>query len=62
MDWKVLLVGMVMLVAGGALAWRFRASKFGSEPGPGCAMAVALLLLMTGILMVFVALMFRPTV
>ena len=62
MDWKVLLVGMVMLVAGGALAWRFRASKFGSELGPGCAMAVALLLLMTGILMVFVALMFRPTV
>lgn len=62
MDWKLLLIGAVMLVAGGALAWRYRASKFGSEPGPGCAMAFALLLLMTGILTLFVALVFRVTV
>ena len=59
MDWKLLLIGAVMLVAGGLLAWRFRTSNFGSQPGPGCAMAVALLLLLTGILTVGVGLFFK---
>jgi hypothetical protein len=59
MDWKMLLISVVMLVAGGALAWRFRKSKYASEPGPGCAMAVALLLLLTGLLTLIVALVFR---
>jgi hypothetical protein len=58
-DWKMLLIGAVMLVAGVALAWRFRKSKFGSEPGPGCAMAFALLLLMTGAMTIVVGLVFR---
>lgn len=61
MDWKMLLISAVMLVAGGLLAWRFRGSKFGSEPGPGCAMAVALLMLLTGVLTLFVTLFFRVT-
>lgn len=56
MDWKLLLIGAVMLVAGGFLAWRFRQSKFGSEPGPGCAMAFALLLMMTGVMTLVVGL------
>ena len=51
-----------MLVAGGLLAWRYRGSKFGTEPGPGCAMAVALLMLLTGVLTLFVTLLFRVTV
>jgi len=55
----MLLIGAVMLVAGIALAWRFRKSKFGSEPGPGCAMAFALLLLMTGAMTIVVGLVFR---
>ncbi len=59
MDWKLLLIGLVMLAAGGFLAWRFRKSKFGSEPGPGCAMAFALILLMTGLLTLIVGLVFR---
>ncbi len=59
MDWKLILIGAVMLVAGGLLAWRFRTSNFGSQPGPGCAMAVALLLLLTGILTVGVGLFFK---
>ncbi len=62
MDWKMLLISAAMLVAGGLLAWRFRGSKFGSEPGPGCAMAVALLLLLTGAMTLIVALLFRVTV
>jgi hypothetical protein len=61
MDWKMLLISAAMLVAGGLLAWRYRGSKFGSEPGPGCAMAVALLLLLTGAMTLIVAL-FRVTV
>ncbi len=59
MDWKMLLIGAVMLVAGGFLAWRFRTSNFGSQPGPGCAMAVALLMLLTGVLTLFVGLLFK---
>ncbi len=59
MDWKLLVIGAVMLVAGGFLAWRFRQSKFGSEPGPGCAMAFALLLMLTGVMTLVVGLVFR---
>lgn len=59
MDWKLLLIGGVMLVAGGFLAWRFRTSSFGSQPGPGCAMAVALLMLMTGVGTIFVGVFFK---
>lgn len=59
MDWKLLLIGVAMLVAGGFLAFRFRNSKFGSESGPGCAMAFALLLLMTGVATIVVGIMFR---
>lgn len=59
MDWKLLLIAIVMIVLGGLLAWRFRASKFGSETGPGCAMAFALLLLMTGLATLVVGLIFR---
>lgn len=59
MDWKLLLIGLAMMAAGGFLAWRFRKSKFGSEAGPGCVMAFALLLLLTGILTLIVGLLFR---
>lgn len=62
MDWKLLLISAVMLVAGGLLAWRYRGSKFGSEPGPGCAMAFALLLMLTGAMALIVGLVFRVTV
>ena len=62
MDWKLLLISAVMLVAGGLLAWRYRGSKFGSEPGPGCAMALALLLMLTGAMTLIVGLVFRVTV
>jgi len=59
MDWKMLLIGLAMMTAGGLLAWRFRKSKFGSEPGPGCVMTFALLLLLTGVLTLIVGLVFR---
>ena len=62
MDWKMLLIGVVMLIAGGALAWRFRGSHYGSEMAPGCAMAFALLLLLTGISTLIVGMVFRVTV
>ncbi|OYW42291.1 MAG: hypothetical protein B7Z38_05505 [Rhodobacterales bacterium 12-64-8] len=54
MDWKMILIGLAMMVAGGFLAWRLRKTKFGAEMGPGCAMAFALLMLLTGVLAVFV--------
>ena len=56
MDWKLLVIGAVMLVAGGFLAWRFRQAKFASEPVPGCAMAFALLLMLTGVMTLVVGL------
>jgi LPXTG-motif cell wall-anchored protein len=59
MDWKLLLIGLAMLVAGGFLAWRFRKSKFASETGPGCAMAVALLLMLTGVMALIVGVAVR---
>ncbi len=59
MDWKLLLIGGVMLVAGGLLAWRFRSSPYRTESGPGCAMAFALLLLLTGLLTMGVGLIFK---
>lgn len=50
MDWKLLLIGAVMMLGGGFLAWRFRASNYRTQTGPGCAMAFALLMLLTGVL------------
>lgn len=59
MDWKLLLIGVVMLIAGGLLAWRFRKSKYGSEVGPGCVMAFALILLLTGLLTIGLGFAFK---
>lgn len=59
MDWKLLLIGAVMLVAGGFLAWRFRQSNFATNAGAGCAMSVALLMLLTGVLTLGVGLFFH---
>lgn len=59
MDWKLLLIGAVMLVAGGALTWRFRKSNFGTSVGAGCAMSVGLLLMLIGVLSVFVGFLFK---
>lgn len=59
MDWKMILIGVAMLIAGGFLAWRLRKSKFSTEAGPGCMMAFALLLLLTGVLTLVVGLVFR---
>lgn len=59
MDWKMIAIGLAMLVAGGFLAWRLRKSKFSTEAGPGCIMAFALLLLLTGVLAVIVGLVFK---
>ena len=59
MDWKLLLIGVVMMVAGGGLAWRFRRSKYTSDMGAGCVMAFALILLMTGFLTVGLGFAFK---
>ena len=50
MDWKLLLIGVVMAVIGGVIMWRFRKSKFNSDLGAGCVMALGLVLVGTGIL------------
>lgn len=50
MDWKLLLIAGLLIVAGGFIIWRFRGSKFKTETGPGCLMAFGVLLLSTGIL------------
>jgi hypothetical protein len=59
MDWKLIAIGVAMVVAGGFLAWRLRKSKFSTEAGPGCIMAFALLLLLTGVLAAIVGLVFK---
>ena len=43
MDWKLLLIGVVMLAAGGFLAFRFRKANYATQLGPGCAMSFALM-------------------
>ncbi len=59
MDWKLLLSGVVMMIAGGLLAWRFRKSKYASDLSAGCVMAFALILLMTGVLTVGLGFAFK---
>ncbi len=50
MDWKLLLIGTVMAVLGFFIVFRFRKSNFNRELGPGCVMAVGVLLLLIGVL------------
>lgn len=50
MDWKLLLIGALITVAGGFLIFRFRRTNYSKEAGPGCIMAFAILLTMTGLL------------
>lgn len=59
MDWKLLLIGAVMLVAGGFLAFRYRKANYATQTGPGCAMSVALILMLTGVLSFVVGLIFK---
>ena len=59
MDWKMILIGLAMMVAGGFLAWRLRKTKFSTEISSGCAMAFALLLLLTGVLASIVGLLVK---
>lgn len=59
MDWKLLLIGTLMAVAGGFLAFRFRRSNFKKDAGPGCLMTFAILLLMTGVLTVGISFLLK---
>lgn len=59
MDWKLLLIGAVTLVAGGLLAFRFRKANFATQAGPGCAMSFALILMLIGVLALVVGLLFK---
>lgn len=59
MDWKMILIGAAMLIAGGFLAWRLRKTKFSTEMGPGCVMAFALLLMLTGVIAAVIGFLFK---
>jgi LPXTG-motif cell wall-anchored protein len=50
MDWKLLLIGLVLTLAGGFVIWRFRKSSFNKDLAPGCAMALGIFLAGTGVL------------
>jgi hypothetical protein len=50
MDWKLLLIGLALTLVGGFIVWRFRTSSFNKDLAPGCAMALGILLLGTGLL------------
>ena len=50
MDWKLLLIGLVLTLVGGFIIWRFRQSSFNKDLAPGCAMALGILLAGTGVL------------
>lgn len=59
MDWKLLLIGTAMTVLGCFVMFRFRRSNFRKETGPGCLMAFAMLLTLTGILTVGISFVMR---
>lgn len=61
MDWKMILIGLAMVIAGGFLSWRLRKTKFSTEMGPGCLMAFSLLLLLTGVIAAVIGLMFKTS-
>ncbi len=61
MDWKLIAIGLAMLASGGFLAWRLRKAKFGSETGPGCIMAFALILLLIGVIATVMGFMFKAS-
>ncbi len=61
MDWKMILIGLAMLIAGGFLAWRLRKTKFSTEMGPGCLMAFALLMLLTGVIAAVIGFLFKAS-
>lgn len=61
MDWKMILIGLAMVIAGGFLSWRLRKTKFGTETGPGCLMAFALLLLLTGVIAAVIGFLFKTS-
>lgn len=50
MDWKLLLIGVVLTLVGGLIIWRFRQSRFNKELAAGCAMSLGILLAGTGLL------------
>jgi hypothetical protein len=58
-DWKLLLIGALMTVAGGFIIFRFRRTNYSRETGPGCIMAFGMLLLLTGILSVGISFLLR---
>jgi LPXTG-motif cell wall-anchored protein len=59
MDWKLLLIGGLMTVAGGFLMFRFRRTNYSREAGPGCIMSFAILLAMTGLLAILFSFIVR---
>jgi hypothetical protein len=59
MDWKLLLIGLVMTVAGGFVMWRFRNAGKSKDVGPGCAMSFAIILTLTGVLALVVGVLTR---
>lgn len=48
MNWSLLLIGLVMLGAGGFTAWTMRNSSFNRELPAGCAMAFGVILAACG--------------
>jgi hypothetical protein len=59
MDWKLLLIGALMTVAGGFIIFRFRRTNYSRETGPGCIMASGMVLVMIGILAAGISFLLR---
>lgn len=59
MDWKLLLGGALMAVLGGLIVFRFRKSNYNRELGPGCLMAIGMLMLLTGLLAAAISFVMR---
>lgn len=55
----MILIGLAMVIAGGFLAWRLRKTKYSVQMGPGCMMAFALMMLLTGVIAAVIGLMFK---
>lgn len=49
MNIGLVLIGLAMTLVGGLIAWRFRRADYMEKLAPGCAMALGLFLLLSGV-------------